>query len=107
MTINQYLVVLVKLNPTVGSEASKTRPCVVISPDEMNNHLDTVVVAPMTSTPRSYPSRVSVVTGGQSGWVMLDQIRTVDRSRITKTFQFLSEDEIDALKAVLKELYVD
>ena len=107
MTIEQYAVVLVNLDPALGSEVQKTRPCVVISPNEMNRQLNTIVVAPMTSTSRPYPSRVSVVSGGKKSWVMLDQVRTIDRMRVVKVFSSLVVDEIDAIKQVIKELYVD
>ncbi|MEC9347651.1 MAG: type II toxin-antitoxin system PemK/MazF family toxin [Pseudomonadota bacterium] len=79
----RFEVWLVTLDPTEGSEIAKTRPCVVISPDEMNRHLRTVIVAPMTSTVKDYPSRVDVTFRRRKGQVALDQIRTVDRSRLT------------------------
>ena len=107
MEIRQYDVVLVNLDPTMGSEIKKTRPCVVISPDEMNKHLKTVTLAPMTSSSRPYPTRVEVNQNGQTGWVVLDQIRTVDKLRIVKKFESLSEREIRQCKRVIKETFVD
>ncbi len=107
MVVNQYDVVLVNLDPTVGSEIKKTRPCVIISPGEMNRQVNTVVVAPMTSTSNLYPSRVQVQSGGRTGWVILDQIRTVDRQRIRKVLGKLTQKEIDEIKQIIKELYVD
>ena len=98
---------LVNLDPTMGSEIKKTRPCVVISPDEMNKNLRTVTIAPMTSSSRPYPTRVEVNQNGQSGWIVLDQIRTVDKLRVVKKFESLTEREIRNCKRVIKETYVD
>lgn len=98
---------LVNLDPTIGSEIKKTRPCVVISPDEMNKNLRTVTIAPMTSSSRPYPTRVEVNQNGQSGWIVLDQIRTVDKLRIVKKFESLTEREIRNCKRVIKETFVD
>lgn len=105
--INQYEIVLVNLDPTIGSEIKKTRPCVVLSPNEMNKYLNTIVIAPMTSTSKSYPTRIEVKTNNKKGWIVIDQIRTVDRKRITKILGKLSEKEILELKNVLKETFVD
>lgn len=107
MEIRQYDVVLVNLDPTMGSEIKKTRPCVVISPDEMNKNLRTVTIAPMTSSSRPYPTRVEVNQNGQSGWIVLDQIRTVDKLRVVKKFESLTEREIRQCKRVIKETFVD
>lgn len=107
MVINRYDVVLVNLDPTIGSEIQKTRPCVVISPNEMNRQVNTVVIAPMTSTSKPYPSRVSVYSGGRTGWVVLDQIRTVDRQRVSKVLGRLNPEETNQICQVIKELYVD
>ena len=98
---------LVNLDPTMGSEIKKTRPCVVISPDEMNKNLRTITIAPMTSSSRPYPTRVEVNQNGQSGWVVLDQIRTVDKLRAVKKFESLTEREIRNCKRVIKETFVD
>ncbi len=98
---------LVNLDPTMGSEIKKTRPCVVISPDEMNKNLRTVTIAPMTSSSRPYPTRVEVNQNGQSGWIVLDQIRTVDKLRVVKKFESLTEREIRNCKRVIKETFVD
>lgn len=105
--INQYEIVLVNLDPTIGSEIKKTRPCVVVSPNEMNKYLNTIVIAPMTSTSKSYPTRIEVTTNDRKGWIVIDQIRTVDRNRITKVFGKLSEKEITQVKEVIKEAFVD
>ncbi len=107
MEIKQYQIVLINLDPPIGSEMKKTRPCVVISPDEMNRHLQTIVIAPMTSSSKPYPTRVEIKHNKTKGWVVLDQIRTVDRRRIVKTFQSLTEKEIFKVKLVVQKTYVD
>lgn len=106
MELIQYQIVLVNLDPTVGSEIKKTRPCVIISPDEMNRYLQTIVIAPMTSQSRPYPTRLPVKHSGKKGWVIVDQIRTVDRLRIIKVLGRISEKEIIKLKAMLHETFV-
>ena len=107
MELNQYQIVLVNLDPTQGSEIKKTRPCLIISPNEMNKYLQTIVVAPMTTSSKPYPTRVEVKHNKTNGWVVIDQIRTVDRARILKTFDFLTENEISRIKAVIQETFVD
>lgn len=107
MVVTQYDIVLVNLDPTVGSEIKKSCPCVVISPNEMNKFLDTIVIAPMTSQSRPYPTRVKVRHNEKKGWVVVDQIRTIDRRRIIKIFEKLSEKEIENLKRTIKEIFVD
>jgi mRNA interferase MazF len=107
MDLKQYQIVLVNLDPTIGSEMKKTRPCVIISPNEMNTFLQTIVVAPMTSSSKSYPTRVEINHDKKKGWIVLDQIRTVDRQRIIKILGNLTEKENRKVKAVLKETFVD
>ena len=107
MEIKQYQIILVNLDPTIGSEIKKTRPCVVISPNEMNKYLRTVVIAPMTTSSRKYPTRVKVKHDNKIGRIVLDQIRTTDRQRIIKVFGELQDFEIQELKSVLKETYID
>ncbi|MFV0591712.1 MAG: type II toxin-antitoxin system PemK/MazF family toxin [Draconibacterium sp.] len=107
MEIRQYQIILVNLDPTIGSEIKKTRPCVVISPDEMNKYLRTVVIAPMTTSSTKYPTRVKIKHDTKIGWIVLDQIRTIDRQRIIKIFGEIQDSEIQELKSVLKETYVD
>ncbi|NBB90826.1 MAG: type II toxin-antitoxin system PemK/MazF family toxin [Spirochaetes bacterium] len=107
MQIRQYDVFLVALDPVVGHEIQKTRPCTVISPNEMNDTISTVIIAPMTTRSRSYPSRVNVDFHGKNGWIVLDQIRTVDRTRLVKKLGALSNKEIQAVKTVLQEMLVD
>ena len=107
MEIKQYQIVLVDLEPTIGSEIKKTRPCVIISPDEMNKYLNTVVIAPMTTSSKNYPTRVEVKHDHKTGWIVLDQVRTIDKQRIIKSFSKLSQKEIKELKATIKETFVD
>ena len=107
MELKQYEIVLVNLDPTIGSEVRKTRPAVILSPNEMNKFLQTVIIGPVTSSSKSYPTRVEIKSGKTSGWVMVDQIRTVDKKRISKIFGELSAGEIKTLKAVIKETLVD
>jgi len=107
MEINQYQIVLVNLDPTIGSEIKKTRPCVVISPDEMNKYLRTIVLAPMTTRSRNYPSRIEVKHDRKTGWIVIDQIRTIDKQRIIRVLGELSKPEIKEVKSVLKETFVD
>lgn len=106
MTIEQYDLVLVNLDPTIGSEIKKTRPCAVISPNEMNKHLRTIVIAPLTTTSKPYPTRVEVKHAQTKGWIVLDQIRTIDKRRIIKKLGKLTASEITAVKEVIMEAYV-
>src|SRR5690554_3659493 len=107
MELKQYTIVLVNLDPTIGSEIKKTRPCVIVSPNEMNKYLKTIVLAPMTTNLKKYPTRVSVTHNGKKGMIALDQIRTVDRLRIIKVFEKLTDAEITRCKEVIKETFVD
>jgi len=107
MDIRQYDVYLVTLDPTIGSEIQKTRPCTVISPNEMNDTISTLIIAPMTTKSRSYPSRIKVEFQGKRGWIVLDQIRTVDQRRLVKRLGRLRKNEIHSLKKVLQEMLVD
>ncbi len=107
MEIIQYEIVLVNLDPTIGSEIKKTRPCVIISPNELNKYLNTVVIAPMTTNLKKYPTRVSVKHNGKNGMIAIDQIRTVDKKRIVKKFDMLSKLEIKKCKDIIKETFVD
>ncbi|WP_420386960.1 type II toxin-antitoxin system PemK/MazF family toxin [Roseivirga sp.] len=107
MIINQYRLVLVNLDPTIGSEIKKTRPCLVISPDEMNHHLRTVIIAPLTSTHKLYPTRVSIRFNDKESWVAIDQIRTIDKKRIIHELGSISPSEVKAIKKIIKEAFVD
>jgi len=107
MEIKQYQIILVNLDPTIGSEIKKTRPCVVISPDEMNKYLRTIVIAPMTTSSKKYPTRVEIKHDNKIGWIVLDQIRTIDKQRIVKELGRLSKPEIKEVKVIIKETYVE
>jgi mRNA interferase MazF len=104
--VHQYDIVLVNLDPTIGSEMKKTRPCVVLSPNEMNKYLKTIVIAPMTSSSRPYPTRVEVKRKTGSSWIVIDQIRTIDRVSIVNQFESLTEKEIAQVKYVIQETFV-
>jgi mRNA interferase MazF len=104
---SQYEIVVVNLDPTIGSEIKKKRPCVVVSPNEMNKHLATIVICPVTSQSKNYPTRVSFDLEGQQNWIVIDQIRTIDQSRVTKTIGNLDDETIEHVKAVIKETFVD
>lgn len=105
--MNQYDIVLVNLDPTIGSEIQKTRPCVIVSPNEINHNLQTIVVCPMTTTSRKYPTRVEVKHNAKTGWIAIDQIRTIDKVRIIKTLDTLTPNEIQEVKSIIKETFVD
>lgn len=107
MDLKQYEIVLVNLDPTMGSEMKKTRPCVIISPNEMNKYLNTIVIVPMTSSSKNYPTRLEINHDNKKGWIVLDQIRTVDRQRIIKNLGNLTEREILRVKEILRETFVD
>ena len=107
MEIKQFHIVLVNLDPTVGSEIRKRRPCIVISPDEMNRHLRTLIIAPVTSRSKKYPTRIKVRINDKTGWVVIDQIRTIDKQRVMKIFGSLTESETEEIRQVIKETFVD
>ena len=107
MELKQYQIVLVNLDPTVGSEIKKIRPCVIISPDEMNAYLNTIIVAPMTTKSRQYPTRIKVRHKNQAGWIVLDQIRTIDKLRVIRILDSLTLVEIKKVKETIKETFYD
>jgi mRNA interferase MazF len=107
MELTQYEIVLVNLDPKIGSEMKKTRPAVIVSPNEMNKYLNTIVIAPITNSSKSYPTRFEVNHTKTKGWVVLDQIRTIDRQRIIKKLGNLTEKEIQKIKIIIRETYVD
>ncbi|MCJ7472553.1 MAG: type II toxin-antitoxin system PemK/MazF family toxin [Actinobacteria bacterium] len=107
MVINQYDIFWVDLNPTVGHEIKKVRPCVVISPDEMNLNIDTVIIAPMTTRSRNYPTRTKIDFEEKTGWIVLDQLRAIDKIRLKEKAGYLREVEIIKVKKILKEILVD
>ncbi len=105
VVVQRFDVWLVTLDPTVGSEIRKTRPALVVSPDEMNAHIATVIIAPMTTKGRNYPTRVPCTFQGKSGEVVLDQLRTVDKARLVKRLGQLDAATSDAVLATLAELF--
>lgn len=107
MVVARFEVYLVSLDPVVGSETRKTRPCLIISPDEMNAHIATVIVAPMTTKGRPYPTRVSCRFQRRQAQVVLDQIRTVDKSRLVKRLGTIDEATRRAVLSVLGEMFAE
>ena len=105
VVVKRFDVFLVQLDPTVGTEIQKTRPCVIISPDQMNPYLSTAIIAPMTTSKRKYPMRVSCQFEGKQGQIVLDQIRTVDKARLVKKLGRLSKPEIKEVLSVLAEMF--
>lgn len=103
--ISRFEVYLCALDPTVGREIRKTRPCLIVSPDEMNHHIRTAIVAPMTTKGRSYPTRVPCRFGGKSGQVVLDQIRTVDQSGLVRKLGRIDSRTSRIVSAVLQEMF--
>ena len=105
MVVNRFDVVLINLDPTVGSEIKKTRPCLVISPDEMNRHIRTVIIAPMTSANKDYPTRVPCRFKKKEGQIVLDQIRTVDKTRLVKKLGVIDANAQLKVISVLQKLF--
>jgi len=105
LVTKRFEVYLISLNPTQGHEISKTRPCVILSPDEMNRHIGTVIIAPLTTKGRRYPTRVPLTFQGKKGLVILDQIRTVDKHRLVKRLGRVSKSVSDKTLAVLQEMF--
>ena len=107
MVVNQYDVFLIDLVPTKRSEIKKMRPCLVISPNEMNKFIETVIIAPMTTKSHNYPTRIELVFQRKRGWIVLDQIRTVDKIRLKKRLGKIGKSEIQQVKNILQEMLVD
>lgn len=105
MEINRFEVYLVNLDPTVGHEIKKTRPCLIISPNEMNYYISTVIVAPMTSKGRNYPTRISCTFQGKNGQIVLDQLRTVDKRRLVKKLGVISKKAQTKTLNLLHEMF--
>ena len=105
MVISRFEVHLVRLDPTEGSEIKKTRPCLVISPDDMNQFIRTVIVAPMTSRVKDYPTRVPVEFQGKHGQIVLDQIRTVDKTRLVKKLVKIGDATSEKVLRLLAEMF--
>ncbi len=107
MVIKRFDVYLVNLDPTIGKETKKTRPCLVLSPNEMNDYLATVIIAPMTTKGREYPTRVRCHFEGKDGQVVLDQLRTIDKQRLVKKLGKISPDTQREVLSVLMELFAE
>jgi mRNA interferase MazF len=107
MVIHQYEVYLINLDPTIGSEIKKSRPCIIISPNEMNKFIGTVIIAPMTTKSKTYPTRVDLTFQGKKGFIVLDQIRTVDKSRLIKKLGSTDVKTIQKIKKIIQEMLVD
>jgi mRNA interferase MazF len=105
VVIRRFEVYLVNLDPTVGVEMQKTRPCLIVSPDELNRHLRTAIIAPMTTKGRPYPSRVACRFQGKVGQIVLDQIRTVDRARLVKRLGRMDKKTSEEVMKVLQEMF--
>jgi mRNA interferase MazF len=103
--VERFDVFLVSLDPTKGSEIKKTRPCLIISPDEMNRHIRTVIIAPLTSTIKNYPTRVTTTFDGKKGQVVLDQIRTIDKQRLIKKLGAISPADSEKVLNTLQEMF--
>ena len=107
MVIKQYDIFLISLDPTIGHEIKKVRPCVVISPNEMNDHISTIIIAPMTTRSHSYPTRILIEFEGKKGWIALDQIRAIDKKRFLKKLGKLNKEAIYNIKKIIQEMLVD
>jgi mRNA interferase MazF len=107
MVVKRFEVFLINLDPTVGNEIQKTRPCVVVSPDEMNRYITTIIVAPMTTKGKAYPTRVVCHFQGKDGQIVLDQIRTIDKIRLIKKLGQISQDEQRVVLDTLAEMFAD
>lgn len=105
MVVSRFEVYLIRLDPTLGREIRKTRPCLVISPDEMNRHIDTVIVAPMTTKGRAYPTRIPVRFQRRTGQIVLDQIRTVDKTRLVKRLGKVDDRTARRVLGLLGEMF--
>ena len=105
MVVNRFDVYLVNLDPTVGSEIQKTRPCLIISPDEMNRHIHTVIAAPMTTAERGYPTRITCTFKKKRCQIVLDQIRTIDKSRLVKKLGAIDPNTQSEVISVLQRLF--
>lgn len=105
MQVSRFEVYLINLDPTQGKEIKKTRPCLIISPDEMNHHISTIIIAPMTTKKHNYPSRVNCKFSGKDCQIILDQIRTVDKSRLIKKIGKISRKTKVSVLEILQEMF--
>ena len=107
MVVNQYDIFLINLDPTIGHEIKKSRPCLIVSPNEMNKNIETVIIAPMTTKSRNYPTRVNINFDNKNGFIVLDQIRTIDKIRFIKKLGKIESKYIKEVKRLIKEMLVD
>ena len=107
MVVDQYDIFLISLDPVIGHEISKSRPCVIISPDEMNHNMSTAIIAPMTTKSKPFPMRIQIVFQSKEGWIALDQIRTVDKRRLIKRLGRLDKGTIRSIKTIIHEMLVE
>jgi mRNA interferase MazF len=105
VVISRFDVYLVNLDPTLGHEVRKIRPCLIVSPDEMNRHIGTVIIAPMTTKGRDYPTRVNLTFQGKKGQIVLDQIRTIDKSRLIQGLGKIDKNTAQKVLAILGEMF--
>ena len=105
MVVNRFDVYLINLDPTIGSEIQRARPCLIISPDEMNRHIRTVIVAPMTTAGKDYPTRISCKFKKKKGQIILDQIRTIDKTRLIKKLGSINPETQLEVVSVLQRLF--
>ena len=104
--MKQYELVIVNLDPTIGSEIKKTRPCIIVSPNEMNEFLNTIIIVPITSNKKKYPTRVQINKSDAKGMIAIDQIRTIDKKRITNSLGQISTKTTVKIKDVIEEMLV-
>jgi mRNA interferase MazF len=107
MAIKQYEIYWINLDPTIGSEIQKTRPGVVISPNEMNNNINTIIIAPLTTKSHNYPTRLKTNIAGKDCWIVVDQIRAIDKSRLKEKIGELDRKDISRLKNIINEMLVE
>jgi len=107
MTVKQYEIYWINLDPTIGSEIQKTRPGVIITPDEMNNNIDTIIIAPLTTKSHNYPTRLKTNVVGKECWAVIDQIRAIDKSRLCGKIGELDKNDIVKLKNIINEMLVE
>jgi len=107
MVVQQYDVFLINLDPTIGHEIKKSRPCVIISPNEINNNINTIIIASMTTKSKKYPTRVPIKFIKKTGFIIIDQIRTVDKKRLIKKLGKVEKNTINKIKKTIKEMLVD
>ena len=107
MVIKQYDIFLISLDPTVGHEIKKVRPCAVISPNEMNDNIATIIIAPMTTRSHQYPTRIPIEFESKKGWIVLDQIRALDKRRFVKKLGKLNKEIISQVKKIIQEMLVE